>query len=51
MEQRWGKQDGTSVLDWLDGKAFTTLFVDGNHENFDRLYAYPVEKDSADSQI
>lgn len=33
----------TSVLDWLDGKAFTTLFVDGNHENFDRLYAYPVE--------
>ena len=22
----------TSALDWLDGKAFTTLFVDGNHE-------------------
>ena len=34
----------TSALDGLDGKAFTTLFVDGNHENFDRLYAYPVEK-------
>ena len=34
----------TSALDWLDGKVFTTLFVDGNHENFDRLYAYPVEK-------
>ena len=33
----------TSALDWLDGNAFTTLFVDGNHENFDRLYAYPVE--------
>ena len=33
----------TSALDWLDGKAFTALFVDGNHENFDRLYAYPVE--------
>lgn len=33
----------TSALDWLDGKAFTTLFVDGYHENFDRLYAYPVE--------
>ena len=33
----------TSALDWLDGKVFTTLFVDGNHENFDRLYAYPVE--------
>jgi hypothetical protein len=27
----------------LDCKSFTTLFVDGNHENFDRLYNYPVE--------
>ena len=34
----------TKVLDWLDCKLFTTLFVDGNHENFDRLYAYPVEE-------
>lgn len=24
-------------LDWLNEKNFTTLFVDGNHENFDRL--------------
>lgn len=24
-------------LDWLNDKPFTTLFVDGNHENFDRL--------------
>ena len=24
-------------LDWLDGKPFTTVFIDGNHENFDRL--------------
>lgn len=31
-------------LDWLDAKSYTTLFVDGNHENFDRLYAYPVEE-------
>ncbi len=31
-------------LDWLNDKPFTTLFVDGNHENFDRLYSYPVEK-------
>ena len=31
-------------LDWLDAKSFTTLFVDGNHENFDRLYSYPVEE-------
>lgn len=25
-------------LKWLDGKPFTTLFVCGNHENFDRLH-------------
>ncbi|MDO5391466.1 MAG: metallophosphoesterase family protein [Eubacteriales bacterium] len=29
-------------LNWLDKKPFTTLFIDGNHENFDRLNAYPV---------
>ena len=40
-----GKEDKeeTMLLDWLDCKSFTTLFVDGNHENFDRLYDYPVE--------
>lgn len=31
-------------LDWLEKKPFTTLFVDGNHSNFDRLNAYPVEE-------
>lgn len=31
-------------LDWLNNKNFTTLFVDGNHENFERLYNYPVEE-------
>ena len=31
-------------LDWLDNKNFTTLFVDGNHENFERLYRYSVEE-------
>lgn len=34
----------TMILDWLDCKSYTTLFVDGNHENFDRLYKYPIEK-------
>lgn len=29
-------------LDWLENKPYTTAFVDGNHENFDRLYQYPV---------
>lgn len=25
------------ALDWLESKSFTTLFVPGNHENYDRL--------------
>ena len=29
-------------LDWLESCPFTTLFVDGNHENFDLLNSYPV---------
>lgn len=32
------------LLDWLDNKNFTTLFVDGNHENYTRLYNYPIEQ-------
>ena len=31
-------------LDWLESRPFTTLFVDGNHENFDRLNSFPVEE-------
>ena len=31
-------------LDWLDEKPFTTLFIDGNHENYDRLDAMEVEQ-------
>lgn len=27
---------------WLNNKNFTTLFVDGNHENFDLLNAYKI---------
>ena len=29
---------------WLSGKPFTTLWVDGNHENYDLLNTYPVER-------
>lgn len=32
------------ALDWLNDKNFTTLFVDGNHENYTRLYNYPIEE-------
>ena len=31
-------------LDWLDKKPFTTLFIDGNHECFPRLFALPEEE-------
>ncbi len=30
-------------LDLLEKKPFNILFVDGNHENFNALYKYPVE--------
>lgn len=30
-------------LNWLHEKPFTTLFVDGNHENFDLLGDYPID--------
>jgi predicted phosphodiesterase len=29
---------------WLNDRSFTTLFVDGNHENFELLASYPVEE-------
>lgn len=42
-----GLWDGTprerNWLDWLEARPFTTLFVSGNHENYDLLSALPVE--------
>lgn len=35
-EDRWWQK-------WLEEKKFTTLFVDGNHENHQALQEYPVE--------
>ena len=31
-------------LSWLNNKPWTTLFIDGNHENFHRLNNYPVSE-------
>ena len=31
-------------LDWLNDKPFTTLFVAGNHSNYDLLSPYPIEE-------
>ena len=43
---RWNhKVEGEDkfLIDWYNNKPFTTLFVDGNHENHDALMSYPVE--------
>ena len=28
-------------LNWFEERPFTLLFIDGNHENFERIYSYP----------
>ena len=41
----WDKEESKEekyYLDWLNNKPFTTLFIDGNHENYDRLCSYSV---------
>lgn len=35
-DRRWRK--------WLNQRNYTTLFVDGNHENFDLLNNHPVQQ-------
>lgn len=30
-------------INWLNDKPWTTLFIDGNHENFNQLYQYEKE--------
>lgn len=41
----WNKSDKVkSVLKWFNDQPWTTLFIDGNHENFDILDNYPVSK-------
>lgn len=39
------KSDDTEKywLKWLDSKPWITLFIDGNHENFERLNMLPIE--------
>ena len=37
----WGDDD-KEIQDFYNSKNFTTLFVDGNHENFDKLNSYEV---------
>lgn len=37
----YGDQRDKYWLDWLEGKPFTTLFIPGNHENYNLLWQYP----------
>jgi len=39
-----GEKKDSWWLDWLNNQPFTTLFIDGNHENFNLLYEFPQEK-------
>ena len=39
-----GNEKDDKVLDLHESKNYTTLFIGGNHENYDALYAYPVEE-------
>ena len=40
------KEDKNEIYwkDWLENKPWTTLFIAGNHCNFDRLEQYPIEE-------
>ncbi len=37
-----GSNEEKYWIKWLKRKNFTTLFIDGNHENFDMLYNLPT---------
>ena len=39
-----GDRHDEAILDFYEKQPYTTLFVDGNHENFKLLNSYPVEQ-------
>lgn len=40
---RNGNWSEETFFDWISEQEYTVLFVDGNHENFNKLNEYPVE--------
>ena len=38
-----GDKQDNYILSWYENKPWTTLFVDGNHENHNKLNEYPIE--------
>ncbi len=42
---RTGESDSEKYwLDWFNDCSYTLLFIDGNHENFDRIESYPEKE-------
>ena len=39
-----GTEEEQKLLDWYNDKPWTTLFCDGNHDNFDLLSKHPMEE-------
>jgi predicted phosphodiesterase len=37
----YGNKKDNYLINWFNKKPWTTLFIDGNHENFEALYKYP----------
>ena len=40
----WGDEEDDYIQKFYNQRNFTTLFIDGNHENHDLLDKYPVEE-------
>lgn len=40
----YNDEEDLKCLAWLSERPFEILFIDGNHENFDLLNSFPVEK-------
>jgi len=38
----YGSAKDNYMIKWYNQKPWTTLFIDGNHENFDSLYTFPI---------
>ena len=45
ISDRFGESDSEKYwLDWFNSGTYTLLFIDGNHENFDRIESYPEKE-------
>ena len=43
LDNNWGEKE-LNLFNWYNKAPWTTLWVDGNHENFDRIAMYPTSK-------